>query len=76
VESKLGDRLQFAFRHFLLTEIRPHAYAATLQGCFCEKHEPLSNRQQALGDDDLRRYADQPRLEVAASTAPAAARAS
>ena len=29
VESQLGDRIRFAFRHFPLTEIHPHALAAS-----------------------------------------------
>jgi protein-disulfide isomerase len=28
VERRLGDGVRFAFRHFPLTEIHPHAYAA------------------------------------------------
>jgi protein-disulfide isomerase len=64
VESQLGDRMRFAFRHFPLTDIHPHALAASaaveaaaLQGRFWELHELMFRRQKALEDDDLRRYA-------------------
>jgi protein-disulfide isomerase len=55
---------RFAFRHFPLTQIHPHALAASaaaeaaaLQGRFWEMHELLFHRQKALEDDDLRGYA-------------------
>jgi protein-disulfide isomerase len=64
VEKELGGGVRFAFRHFPLTEIHPHALAAAAaaeaaarQGRFWEMHELLFHRQKALGDDDLRRYA-------------------
>src|SRR3954449_7041718 len=57
VESQLGDRVRFGFRHFPLTEIHPHALAASaaaeaaaLQGRFWEMHELLFRRQKALED--------------------------
>jgi protein-disulfide isomerase len=63
-ERDLAGRVRFAFRHFPLHEIHPHALgaaaaaeAAALQGRFWEMHERLFHRQKALGDDDLRRYA-------------------
>jgi protein-disulfide isomerase len=62
VEQELDFR--FAFRHFPLTEIHPHALAASaaveaaaMQGRFWEMHDLLFHRQKALGDDDLRGYA-------------------
>ena len=71
-ERQLGDGVRFAFRHFPLTEIHPHALsaslaaeAAALQGRFWEMHGMLFRRQRALEDDDLRRYAIELRLEVA-----------
>jgi protein-disulfide isomerase len=71
LERRLGDELRFAFRHFPLTEIHPHASAASaaaeaagLQGRFWEMHELLFHRQKALEDEDLRRYADQLGLDV------------
>jgi protein-disulfide isomerase len=63
VGSQLGDRVRFAFRHFPLVDIHPHALAAAaaaeaaaLQDRFWEMHELLFHRQQALEDDDLRGY--------------------
>src|SRR3954468_18214770 len=64
VESQLGDRVRFAFRHFPLTEIHPHALAASAaaeaaerQGRFWDMHAVLFHRQQSLEDADLRGYA-------------------
>src|SRR5256714_14174549 len=72
VERRLSKDVRFAFRHFPLTEIHPHALAASaaaeaaaLQDRFWDMHELLFHRQTALEDDDLRRYAAQLRLDVA-----------
>ena len=72
VEQRLGGDIRFAFRHFPLTEIHPHALgaaaaaeAAALQDRFWDMHELLFHRQKALEDDDLRRYAAQLDLDVA-----------
>jgi len=72
VEQQLGGNLRFAFRHFPLTGIHPHALAAAaaaeaaaLQGRFWDMHELLFHRQKALGDGDLRGYAVQLGLDVA-----------
>ena len=72
VERRLGDGVRFAFRHFPLTEIHPHALAAApaaeaaaLQNRFWNMHELLFHRQLALEDDDLRRYAAEIELDVA-----------
>ncbi len=72
VESQLGEGVRFAFRHFPLTEIHPHALsaaaaaeAAALQGRFWNMHELLFHRQKALDDDDLRRYAAELGLDIA-----------
>jgi protein-disulfide isomerase len=72
VEGELGDGVRFAFRHFPLTEIHPHALAASaaaeaaaLQDRFWSMHELLFQRQEALADDDLRRYAAELELDVA-----------
>ena len=69
VEAQMAVR--FAFRHFPLTEIHPHALAASLaaegaaaQGRFWEMHDVLFHRQKALEDDDLRRYADELGLDL------------
>jgi protein-disulfide isomerase len=71
VERRLGDGVRFAFRHFPLTEIHPHALAAAtaaeaaaLQDRFWEMHALLFHRQAALEDDDLRRYAAELELDV------------
>jgi protein-disulfide isomerase len=64
VEQRQPGGIRFAFRHFPLTEIHPHALsaaaaaeAAALQGRFWDMHELLYHRQHALEDDDLRGYA-------------------
>src|ERR1700730_3866583 len=73
VEQRLGGNMRFAFRHFPLTRIHPHALAAAaaaeaaaLQGRFWDMHELLFHRQKALEDGDLRRYAAQLGRDVAA----------
>jgi protein-disulfide isomerase len=72
VEQLQPGGIRFAFRHFPLTEIHPHALAAAaaaeaaaLQGRFWEMHELLFHRQKALEDDDLRGYAGDIRLDLA-----------
>lgn len=72
VERTLGGGVRFAFRHFPLTEIHPHALAAAvaaeaaaLQDRFWGMHEILFHRQQALEDDDLRGYAAELGLDLA-----------
>jgi protein-disulfide isomerase len=64
VEREREGGVRFAYRHFPLTEIHPHAMAAaaaaeaaSLQGRFWEMHELLFHRQHALEDHDLREYA-------------------
>jgi protein-disulfide isomerase len=66
-------RVGFAFRHFPLTQIHPHALgaataseAAASQDRFWEMHELLFHRQKALEDDDLRGYARELGLDVEA----------
>jgi len=73
VEQRLGGNTRFAFRHFPLTAIHPHALAAAaaaeaaaLQGRFWEMHGLLFHRQKALEDTDLLGYAAQLGLDVAA----------
>ena len=60
----LGRGLCFAFRHFPLATIHPHAQqaaeaaeAAGAQGKFWEMHDVLFEYQHALEDEDLVRYA-------------------
>ena len=71
VERQLNGGVRFAFRHFPLTDIHPHALtaaaaaeAAALQDRFWEMHRLLFHRQRALEDDDLRRYAAELDLDV------------
>jgi formate-nitrite transporter family protein len=71
LEGALGERLRFAFRHFPLTEIHPHAQAAAeaaeaaaAQGRFWQMHDLLYGRQQALEEQDLRAYADEVGLDL------------
>jgi protein-disulfide isomerase len=73
VERQLDGNIRFAFRHFPLIGIHPHALAAAaaaeaaaLQGRFWDMHELLFHRQKALEDGDLRGYAAQLGLDVAA----------
>jgi protein-disulfide isomerase len=73
VERSLGDGVRFAFRHFPLTEIHPHALAASAaaeaaarQGRFWQMHDLLFHRQKALEEDDLRSYAAELELDLSA----------
>jgi protein-disulfide isomerase len=72
LEAHVPGGVRFAFRHFPLTEIHPHALAASLaaeaaavQGRYWEMHDMLYHRQKALEDDDLRRYAEEVGLDLA-----------
>jgi protein-disulfide isomerase len=63
VEQLVGDLL-FAYRHFPLTQIHPHAFqaaeaaeAAGAQGSFWEMHDLLFTHQDALELQDLFVYA-------------------
>jgi protein-disulfide isomerase len=64
IQRRLGDDLLFAFRHFPLTNIHPHAEhaaeaaeAAGAQGNFWGMHDTLFANQEALEDEDLATYA-------------------
>jgi len=64
IQTRLGEDLCFAFRHFPLTTVHPHsehaaeaAEAAGAQRSFWEMHEMLFQNQQALEDEDLVQYA-------------------
>jgi protein-disulfide isomerase len=72
VEQRLSGGVRFAFRHFPLTEIHPHALAAAAaaeaaarQDRFWDMHTRLFHRQKALEDHDLQRYAAELALDVA-----------
>jgi protein-disulfide isomerase len=69
---ELSGGVRFAFRHFPLTQIHPHALAASAaaeaaarQGRFWEMHSLLFHRQKALEEEDLRTYADEIGLDIA-----------
>ena len=71
VERRFQGGIRFAFRHFPLTQLHPHALgasaaaeAATLQGRFWDMHELLFHRQKALEEDDLRRYGHELDLDL------------
>jgi protein-disulfide isomerase len=64
VRQVMGDDLRFAYRHFPLSQIHPHAYqaaeaaeAAGAQGRFWEMHDLLFANQDRLGLRDLIGYA-------------------
>jgi protein-disulfide isomerase len=72
VEKQFTGGVRFAFRHFPLTRIHPHAAraaaaaeAAALQGEFWEMSELLFHHQVALEDEDLWRYARELNLDLA-----------
>lgn len=71
LQAKDGT-LRFAFRHFPLTEIHPHALAAAglaeaaaAQDLFWPMHTLLFHRQKALGGDNLFAYAREVGLDEA-----------
>ena len=66
-----GVPFRFAFRHFPLFEIHPHALAAAeaseaahAQGRFWPMHDLLFRRQKTLERPDLERYADEIGLDL------------
>jgi len=71
IEQQLGGEIRFAYRHFPLVQIHPHAFAAAAAEAaasharFWEMHELLFHRQKALEEADLQRYAAQLGLDVA-----------
>jgi protein-disulfide isomerase len=65
IQQRLGDSLCFAFRHFPLTTMHPHAEhaaeaaeAAGARGKFWEMHDLLFENQGALEDRDIAGYAE------------------
>lgn len=69
--DSLGDELAFVFRHLPLVDVHEHAElaaeaaeAAGAQGRFWDMHDTLMANGDALGFDDLVRYADQLGLDV------------
>ncbi len=72
IRRQLGDQLRFAFRHFPLTEVHPHAElaaeaaeAAGAQGRFWEMHDYLYEHQRTLDTAHLITFANVLRLDVA-----------
>jgi protein-disulfide isomerase len=72
VERELDGGVRFAFRHFPLTDIHPHALAAAAAAeaaaphqRFWEMHELLFHRQQALAEECLQGYAAELELDLA-----------
>jgi len=67
VRRRMGERLVFAFRHFPLAELHPHALAAALaaeaagiHGQFWPMHDRLfAGDEPHLRQDDLRGYAEE-----------------
>ena len=64
VQRIFGDQLRFAYRHFPLSQIHPHARqaaeaaeAAGAQGRFWDMHDVLFEHQDRLGTRDLLGYA-------------------
>ena len=64
IQRRLGGDLCFAFRHFPLTNVHPHAeHAAEAaeacgeQGAFWPMHETLFANQDTLDDESLAQYA-------------------
>jgi protein-disulfide isomerase len=73
--ERYGDRIQLAFRDFPLSfhdralAAAEAAQCAHAQGKFWEFHDKLFQNQQALGDEDLERFARELGLDLAAFTA-------
>lgn len=72
VLHELPGKVRFVFRHFPVSEQHPHAEhaaevaeAAAAQGKFWEMHDCLYQRQGALADADLLRYARELGLDAA-----------
>jgi formate/nitrite transporter FocA (FNT family)/protein-disulfide isomerase len=71
LRDRLGDDLQYVFRHFPLSDPHPHAKhaaeateAAAAQGAFWAMHDHLYEHQDALTDDDLKEYAGELDLDT------------
>lgn len=69
--NDFDDDLTFVFRHYLLTDVHPHAEiaaeateAAAAQGAFWAMHDILFANQHALELPDLLRYAAELNLDV------------
>ncbi len=65
VLRRLGNHVRYAYRHFPLTQIHPHAFvaaqaaeAAGAEGRFWPMHTILFEHRDALGPEDLVGYAE------------------
>lgn len=74
--ERFAPRVRFAYRHFPLEDVHPHALAAALaaecaggQGKFWAMHDLLFEHQLHLGAADLRAYAQRLGLDMARFTA-------
>jgi protein-disulfide isomerase len=74
--AEFKDRVRFAYRHFPLEEVHPHALnaaqaaeAAGAQGKFWPMHDLLFEHQHALKANNLREYAERLELDMARYTA-------
>jgi protein-disulfide isomerase len=71
IESRLGERLRFVFRHFPRTNVHPHAEAAAEvaeaagdQGKFWEMHDALFAHFNHLDGEHLMLYARELELDM------------
>src|SRR5438874_1813034 len=71
LSQTLGSRFRLVFRNFPLTEVHPHAElaaeaaeAAGAQGKFWQMHARLLEHQQALGDREILRLAEEAGLDM------------
>ncbi|MEJ0047529.1 MAG: thioredoxin domain-containing protein [Rhodospirillales bacterium] len=69
--KKFAGLVRFAFRHYPLTEVHPHAEhaaeaaeAAGAQGKFWEMHAALFAHQRHLKENNLRQYAQDLELDL------------
>ena len=74
--ERFEDRVRYAYRHFPLDEVHPHALlaaqaseAAGAQGRFWEMHDLLFANQEHLKINQLHSYAEQLQLDMARYTA-------
>jgi protein-disulfide isomerase len=72
VRTEMGTNLRFAFRHFPVATLHPHAEraaeaaeAAGVQGFFWPMHAMLFENQRRLGTPDLHTYAESLGLDIA-----------
>lgn len=71
LQERMGDRLSFTFRRFVVTGVHPYAQraaeaaeAAGGQGRFWEMHDALFAHQEELDDGHLVEYADELGLDT------------